>query len=58
MNLALDLINYDQESNSLKVSFDLFQNRVKERKLLESIFEETGGKYIAMEKGQRDPEFA
>ena len=54
----MDLINYDQETKSLKVSFDLFQNRVKERKLLESLFEETGGKYIAMQKGQRDPEFS
>ena len=40
------------------MSFDLFQNRVKERKLLETLFEETGGKYIAFEKGVRDPEFS
>ena len=57
MNLALDVITFRPDSNTLQVSFDLFQRRVKERKLLEMNFQETGGKYIKVVKNQPDPEF-
>ena len=58
MNLALDVITFKPSTSSLQVSFDLFQKRIKERKLLETNFQETGGKYIKVVKNQPDPEFA
>ena len=44
--LALDLITFDPQKNSLKLSFPSFKVRVQERRKLEIQFLEAGGHYI------------
>jgi hypothetical protein len=46
LQLVLDLLTFDQRSNSLKVSFNNFKLRVQERRKLESLFLEMGGSYM------------
>ena len=46
LQLVLDLLTFDQRSNSLKVSFNNFKLRVQERRKIESLFLEMGGSYM------------
>lgn len=46
LHLVIDMLDFDPQTNSIFVSYSLFENRVKERKRLEAEFKRTGGQFV------------